>query len=240
MTLAVVYSNFGGMVVSETRGGVESDYICDTLGSTIGLMDSAGTMTDRWEYWPFGEVVSRTGTSVTPLTFVGVKGYFLDILNKLFYVRARQLRVDLARWLTVDPLWPGEAAYRYVRSNPSNATDPLGLWPWDPCGIFLWQYSGPCTEQEYNQCSDTCGNACSPLLLCYKAPFTCSSTCVCGMPTPPCTATGATGANSDCFLTCLVNFEGLCDSYDGMLLPFCLAFIIGWCALLCNVIKGFL
>jgi len=127
MTLAVVYSNFGGMVVSETRGGVESDYICDTLGSTIGLMNSAGTMTDRWEYWPFGEVVSRTGTSVTPLTFLGVIGYYQDILAKLFYVRARHLRVDLARWLTVDPVWPRAQAYVYAQSDPIAMVDPSGL-----------------------------------------------------------------------------------------------------------------
>ena len=76
------------MVVSETRNGVESDYVSVTLGSTIGLLNSAGIMTDRWEYWPYGEVVSRTGTSVTPLTFLGVLGYFQDVLGKLFYVTA--------------------------------------------------------------------------------------------------------------------------------------------------------
>jgi len=129
MTLAVVYSNFGGMVVSETRGGVESDYICDTLGSTIGLMNSAGTMTDRWEYWPFGEVVSRTGTSVTPLTFLGVIGYYQDILAKMFYVRARHIRVDLARWLTTDRLWPQEPPYRYARNSPARYVDNFGLGP---------------------------------------------------------------------------------------------------------------
>jgi len=115
------------MVVSETRSGVESDYIGDPLGSTIGLMNSAGTMTDRWEYWPYGEVVSRTGTNATPLTFLGVIGYFQDILSKLFYVRARHLRVDLARWLTVDPLWPGQAAYTYVANMPAGKADPSGL-----------------------------------------------------------------------------------------------------------------
>jgi hypothetical protein len=85
--LSVIYSNFCGMVVSETRNGVESDYVPDTLGSTIGLMGADGTMTDRWEYWPFGEVITHTGTSVTPLTFLGVIGYFQDVLSKLTYVR---------------------------------------------------------------------------------------------------------------------------------------------------------
>lgn len=131
MAMSVVYSTFCGMVVSETRSGVESDYISDTLGSTIGLMDSAGTMTDRWEYWPFGEVVSRTGTNPTPLTFLGVIGYFQDVLSKLLYVRARNLRVDLARWLTFDPLWPRRSPYSYVGNSPSMRVDPSGLAP--PC-----------------------------------------------------------------------------------------------------------
>lgn len=134
------------MVVSETRGGVESDYISDPLGSTIGLMNSSGTMTDRWEYWPYGEVVSRTGTSVTPLTFLGVIGYFQDVLSKLFYVRARHLRADLARWLTVDQFWPSQEPYSYTDCDPLTKSDPSGLGGWFPHGPGNWkQLPGFCT-----------------------------------------------------------------------------------------------
>ena len=126
MTLSVVYSNFCGMVVSDTRNGVESDYVYDTLDSTIGLLNSAGTMTDRWEYWPYGEVISHTGSSVTPLTFLGVIGYFQDVASKLSYVRARHLRVDLARWLTIDPTWPSEPAYMYASNAPITFSDKWG------------------------------------------------------------------------------------------------------------------
>ena len=137
MAMSVVYSNFCGMVVSETRGGVESDYVHDTLGSTIGLMDNTGSMTDRWEYWPFGEVVSHTGSNPTPLTFLGVIGYFKDVLDKLYYVRARQLRADLARWLTVDPTWPSEPPFGYVDNNPTTLSDPSGLKPSGPPHISI-------------------------------------------------------------------------------------------------------
>lgn len=142
MSMSVVYSNFCGMVVSETRGGVERDYVCDTLGSTIGLMDATGTMTDRWEYWPFGEVVSHTGTNPTPLTFLGVLGYFKDVLDKLFYVRARHLRVDLARWLTVDPLWPGQPGYCYATCSPTVHVDFTG--------------TEPCSEDVDESCKARC------------------------------------------------------------------------------------
>ena len=146
--MSVVYSNFCGMVVSETRGGVDSDYISDPLGSTIGLMGSTGTMTDRWEYWPYGEVVSRTGSNATPLTFLGVLGYFQDVLSKLFYVRARHLRVDLARWLTADPIWPVQPPYSYAANGPTYVTDPSGL---DTCDVVLAN-EGPIGVQDNSAC----------------------------------------------------------------------------------------
>ena len=141
MAMSVVYSNFCGMVVSETRGGVESDYVHDTLGSTIGLMDNTGTLTDRWEYWPYGEVVSHTGSNPTPLTFLGVIGYFKDVLDKLYYVRARHLRTDLGRWLSSDPTWPSEPAFAYVNNSPTTLTDPSGLKPGGPPHISVAQCS---------------------------------------------------------------------------------------------------
>jgi RHS repeat-associated protein len=131
MAMSVTYTNFAGRVVSETRGGVEKHYQRDTLGSTAALVDNSGNVTDRFEYWPYGEISQRTGTTPTPFTFVGTLGYFKDILDKMFYVRARYLRPDLARWQTVDPLWPKEQAYCYVMSSPSFLVDPTGrqsLW----------------------------------------------------------------------------------------------------------------
>ena len=127
MALTVVYSNAFGGVCAEDRGGTVSNYVPDTLGSTIGLTSSAGVLTDRWEYWPYGEVASRTGSNVTPLTFLGILGYFQDVINQLFYVRARHLRSDLARWLTVDPLWPKQPAYLYANDAPALFPDASGL-----------------------------------------------------------------------------------------------------------------
>ena len=126
MAMSVVYSNAFGGVFAENRGGTVSIYVPDTQGSTIGLVGSAGVLTDRWVYWPYGEVASRTGTNVTPLTWLGTLGYYLDQVSKLFYVRARHLRADLARWLTVDPLWPGQPAYEYAESAPTMLADPWG------------------------------------------------------------------------------------------------------------------
>jgi len=160
MAMSVVYSNFCGRVVSENRGGVISDYVSDTLGNTIGLMDSAGAMTDRWEYWPYGEVVSRTGTNPTPLTFVGVLGYFQDVLSKLFYVRARHLRVDLARWITIDKLWPSLPAYAYAFCAPIGLVDPSGTCPTFAECIKLYSDDNDaldaCCDCAYEECMNGC------------------------------------------------------------------------------------
>ena len=152
MAMSVVYSNAFGGVFAENRGGVVSIYVPDTQGSTIGLVSSSGVLTDRWVYWPYGEVASRSGTNVTPLTWLGTLGYFLDALPKLFYVRARHLRADLARWLTVDPLWPEQPAYSYCGGKPSWVTDPSGLQkkilPWVP----------PCNSLQDTICYVQCNS----------------------------------------------------------------------------------
>jgi RHS repeat-associated protein len=141
MAMSVVYTNFCGMLVSETRNGVEADYVPDTLGSTAALVDNTQTITVRWEYWPYGEVSKRTGASLTRFTFVGMLGYAKDILDKLSYVRARHFRVDLARWLTVDSLWPKERSYDYAKQAPVLDLDPSGLNSCDlkgrPCSDYL-------------------------------------------------------------------------------------------------------
>ncbi len=125
MAMAVVYTTFAGQIVSENRGGVTREYISDPLGSTIALASST-EITDTWDYWPYGEVMSRTGTNPTPFTFVGTLGYFKDLLDKLFYVRARHYQPNYSRWLTVDLLWPVESAYAYSLNRPLDRIDPSG------------------------------------------------------------------------------------------------------------------
>ena len=63
---AVTYTTFGGTIVHEARGGVHRDYMRDPLGSTVGLIDSSQTVTDTFEYWPFGEIRTQTGSTGTP------------------------------------------------------------------------------------------------------------------------------------------------------------------------------
>jgi len=128
MAMTVTYTTINGQIVSENRSGTQSFYVADSLGSTVALMNSSGTVTDTFTYWPFGEITSHIGSSVIPFTFVGTLGYYLQILNNFTYVRARYLRQGLARWQTLDPLWPSEPPYVYALSRPTTSVDPTGTY----------------------------------------------------------------------------------------------------------------
>lgn len=121
-----VYTVFAGELVHENRGGVERDYLPDTNGNVVGLIDNTQTVVARRTYWPSGEIASSSGTWTSPFGFGGVLGYFYDTLKSL-YVRARTLRVDLVRWSTVDPLWPSEPAYQFVGGRYVDRVDPSGM-----------------------------------------------------------------------------------------------------------------
>lgn len=126
--MIATYSVFRGIVVGETMDGVERDYARDSIGSTIELLDNSQSETDSWEYWPYGEVSAHTGSSATPFTWIGSRGYYEDVHDRLYYIRFRFERPVLARWLTVDPLWPAEEAYTYVGLMPLTVADPWGLF----------------------------------------------------------------------------------------------------------------
>ncbi len=120
------YTVINGVIVHEDRGGVERDYIPDTLGSTVALAD-ASSFTDTWVYWPYGEVRSHTGTSTTSFTYVGTLGYCkVTTTSQMTYVRARMYMASRGRWATVDPLWPQELAYSYALCQPNAISDNLG------------------------------------------------------------------------------------------------------------------
>lgn len=164
MATIAVYTNFGGRTLKENRGGTKRGYVPDPLGSTKALVDSSGAVTDTWEYWPYGEVESHTGPSATPFTFVGTLGYFKDAVSKLTYVRARFYQAFTGQWMTKDPIWPSEQAYRYAASIPILLVDPTGLIVWWVyalililgaacawCAINIWRSIGDIPMGEHPQ-----------------------------------------------------------------------------------------
>ena len=158
--MRVRYTVARGEVISELRNGVRKDYIPDPLGSTVALLDNTLTVTDSWEYWPYGE--TRSGSSATPFAFVGTFGYYKDTSSRT-YTRTRHFRQNIGRWQTVDPIWPSKASYQYVGSRPNSVKD---YWGFDSevgrnvppryghfCGAETYDYSCPRPEPE--DCTDT-------------------------------------------------------------------------------------
>ena len=58
--MSVTYTTFNGQIVYENRNGTQSFYAPDTLGSTAMLLDTTGTVTDTFTYWPYGEIQGHT------------------------------------------------------------------------------------------------------------------------------------------------------------------------------------
>ncbi|MBS1714937.1 MAG: hypothetical protein JST30_11440 [Armatimonadetes bacterium] len=135
MAMKARYTVADGEVVSEVRGGVRKDYVPDPLGSTVALLDNAQSVTDSWEYWPYGEL--RSGSSATPFQYVGTLGYYKDTSRRT-YVRARHYRQSQARWQTIDPLWPRAGYTGYDVGNPLNDIDPSGLEPRGKCELSFF------------------------------------------------------------------------------------------------------
>jgi len=130
----VRYTTVDGEVIAEKRGGVRSLYVPDPLGSTVALLDNTQAQTDTFEYWPYGEVRTRTGSTPTPFQYLGMIGYYQDNANRN-YVRARHLGNDKGRWLNKDPIGfnSGDVnLYRYANCNPATYVDSSGLNPPKP------------------------------------------------------------------------------------------------------------
>lgn len=128
MPMKARYTVIDGEVIAEKRDGVRREYVPDPQGSTIALLDDTQTKTDTFSYWPYGEEASRTGTTPTPLRFVGTLGYYRDSSSET-YVRARHLRPEQGRWLQEDKVVifvQDLNAYLYVYNRPTVYRDPSG------------------------------------------------------------------------------------------------------------------
>jgi RHS repeat-associated protein len=104
-------------------------YTRDHLGSIRELTDGSGNVRARYSYDPYGRQTRLSGEIEADFGFAGM---FVVAEAGLAGTRFRNYDPGLGRWLSRDPLGRAEVKegpnlYAYVRNNPINATDPLGL-----------------------------------------------------------------------------------------------------------------
>ena len=133
-----IVAEIGGSVVSATylrslnidepfvRQSSNNEYYhTDALGSVLALTDQTGAMQTNYRYDPFGNT-TMTGSSTNVFQFSGRESDGTG----LYYLRARYYSPTLQRFISEDPigLLGGDVNfYAYVRNNPINGIDLLGL-----------------------------------------------------------------------------------------------------------------
>ena len=120
-----------GLIGEETNGSFKT-YHFDYRGSTATITDINGNVTDTFEYDTYGNLISRTGTSVVIFLYNGRDGVVTDS-NGLIYMRARYYSPELRRFINADII-AGEISnavtlnrYAYANGNPVSNIDPFGL-----------------------------------------------------------------------------------------------------------------
>ena len=106
-----------------------SFYGYDGAGSVRQLTNTAGVVTDEYEYDAYGNSFTKTGT--TPNVYL-YRGEQYDSDLALYYLRARYYNPNTDRFLSRDPL-NGNAfdpktlhKYLYAGGDPINSIDPMG------------------------------------------------------------------------------------------------------------------
>ncbi|MFB3902182.1 MAG: RHS repeat-associated core domain-containing protein [Acidobacteriota bacterium] len=120
-------------MIDATDGNKVYFYHFDVTGSTLALTSSAGAVTDKYAYDPFGVLLAHEGNSLQPFTFVGQLGIRQEIPGGTLYnMRARYYDARTQRFVSRDPVWPQTASpsllnpYQYAANSPLSYVDPTG------------------------------------------------------------------------------------------------------------------
>jgi RHS repeat-associated protein len=114
-------------LLSEVRSSTTSYYGQDALSSITSLSSSAGVLANTYTFDSYGNLIGSTGSLTNPFQYTGRDN---DLDTGLYYYRARYFDRKIGRFISEDPLGVRDHSnmYAYVRNNPVNFVDPLGLY----------------------------------------------------------------------------------------------------------------
>ena len=101
----------------QERRGTDYTYHADAQGSTRGIT-AGGAVTDAVLYDAFGNTISRSGSTPTPVLYNGAAGYQSDSATGLQLLGHRYYDPSIGRFLSSDPAQAGTNCYGLlVRGN---------------------------------------------------------------------------------------------------------------------------
>jgi RHS repeat-associated protein len=115
--------------LAETRNTQSAFYLNDSLGTTVAITNTDGSIQNRMDYDVWGNLNQETATSQSPFGFTG---YIKDDETNLYYANARYYDSFTGRFLREDPLFgntnepPSLHRYLYGYGNPTFYVDPDG------------------------------------------------------------------------------------------------------------------
>lgn len=128
--VAYVFGPLG--LVSQILNGQTYSYLYNAQGSTIAVLDIAGSLMNTYRYDPFGQKLSSSTEKVSnAFAFLGSfsvpsTGQYSITAHRLFDART-------GRFTGPDPTAFAQSgspsAFVYAGQNPLSAVDPGGLWP---------------------------------------------------------------------------------------------------------------
>ena len=136
-----IYYVWGQGLISQEFEDKWLFYHFNNIGSTQAITDINGEIIERFEYDPYGRLISNSEYGILFL-YNGQFGIVTDD-NGLLHMRARYYNPEIMRFINPDPIKDGWSWYVYASGDPINMFDPFGLYA--KCS------QGPNWKPEYDE-----------------------------------------------------------------------------------------